>query len=328
MTTEINNKNTLHILIDPDDASPSATVKHVMDVAVKQGIEFEQVVATCGYLRIGRACSSGVFDRYGSPVVAICNSAAWVLKGQAVSVSSATEIELVRYPSGDTDSVKVNRKVIIIQLDSDDPNPSDTIKFMIEEYSKKNNGFLEGNQFHFGVSPSKPVNDSTPVTAKISTMRGDIEIELFADVAPMTVANFVNLSQRGFYDGLNFHRVIADFMIQGGCPDGSGRGGPGYRFNDETKNGMRHHRGVLSMANAGPNTNGSQFFITHIKTDWLDGKHTVFGKVTSGMEVVDSIKQGDVIEKITIAGPYAAVLENQAHSIRQWNRAMDETTCK
>mgnify|MGYP002661785693 CR=1 FL=1 len=111
-----------------------------------------------------------------------------------------------------------------------------------------------------------------------------------------SVANFVNLARRGFYDGLGFHRVIADFMVQGGCPEGSGRGGPGYRFEDETNNGVRHERGVLSMANAGPNTNGSQFFITHVKTDWLDGRHTVFGKVLEGQDVVDSIKQGDVIE--------------------------------
>ena len=125
--------------------------------------------------------------------------------------------------------------------------------------------------------------------ATFDTDRGPIQVELFADKAPLTVANFVNLAKRGFYDGLNFHRVIPDFMIQGGCPEGSGRGGPGYRFEDETNNGVKHDRGVLSMANAGPNTNGSQFFITHIKTDWLDGKHTVFGKVTEGMDVVDAI---------------------------------------
>jgi Peptidyl-prolyl cis-trans isomerase (rotamase) - cyclophilin family len=116
------------------------------------------------------------------------------------------------------------------------------------------------------------------LTAVFDTSRGQIKVELFADKAPLTVANFVNLVQRGFYDGLNFHRVIADFMIQGGCPDGRGTGGPGYRFEDETNNGVAHQRGSLSMANAGPNTNGSQFFITHIKTDWLDRKHTVFGR--------------------------------------------------
>ena len=138
------------------------------------------------------------------------------------------------------------------------------------------------------------------LTATFDTARGPIKIELYPDKAPLTVANFVNLAQRGFYDGLSFHRVIPDFMIQGGCPEGSGRGGPGYKFEDETKNGLSHDRGVLSMANAGPNTNGSQFFITHVKTDWLDGKHTVFGQVRSGQEIVDSVKQGDVLKSVTI----------------------------
>ena len=146
------------------------------------------------------------------------------------------------------------------------------------------------------------------LTATFDTSRGPIKIELYPDKAPLTVANFVNLAKRGFYDGLNFHRVIADFMIQGGCPEGSGRGGPGYRFEDETTNGVRHERGVLSMANAGPNTNGSQFFITHVPTPWLDGKHTVFGKVTEGLDVVDAVKQGDLITKVTIAGDADAVL--------------------
>ncbi|MCF5930705.1 peptidylprolyl isomerase, partial [Xanthomonas perforans] len=131
--------------------------------------------------------------------------------------------------------------------------------------------------------------------ATFDTSRGPIVVELYPDKAPLTVANFVNLAKRGFYNGLSFHRVIADFMIQGGCPEGSGRGGPGYRFEDETNNGVGHERGVLSMANAGPNTNGSQFFITHTATPWLDGKHTVFGKVTQGLDVVDSVAQGDTI---------------------------------
>ncbi len=160
------------------------------------------------------------------------------------------------------------------------------------------------------------------LTAHFDTSRGLIKVELFADKAPLTVANFVNLAQRGFYDGLNFHRVIADFMIQGGCPEGSGRGGPGYRFEDETNNGVRHERGVLSMANAGPNTNGSQFFITHIKTDWLDGKHTVFGKVVEGLDVVDAVKQGDLINKITIEGDADAVLAAQAGHVAEWNKIL------
>ena len=157
------------------------------------------------------------------------------------------------------------------------------------------------------------------LTALFDTSRGQIKVELFADKAPLTVANFVNLVQRGFYDGLNFHRVIADFMIQGGCPEGSGRGGPGYRFEDETKNGVAHERGSLSMANAGPNTNGSQFFITHIKTDWLDGRHTVFGKVIEGQDVVDAVAQGDTINKITIEGDTAAVLAAKAERVAEWN---------
>lgn len=160
------------------------------------------------------------------------------------------------------------------------------------------------------------------LTAHFDTSRGLIKVELFADKAPLTVANFVNLAQRGFYDGLNFHRVIADFMIQGGCPEGSGRGGPGYRFEDETNNGVHHERGVLSMANAGPNTNGSQFFITHIKTDWLDGKHTVFGKVVEGLDVVDAVKQGDLINKITIEGDADAVLAAQAGRVAEWNKIL------
>ncbi len=158
--------------------------------------------------------------------------------------------------------------------------------------------------------------------ATFNTSRGPIKVELFADKAPLTVANFVNLAQRGFYNGLSFHRVIADFMIQGGCPEGSGRGGPGYRFEDETRNGVAHERGVLSMANAGPNTNGSQFFITHIKTDWLDGKHTVFGKVVEGLDVVDAVKQGDLIESLAIEGDAAPVLAANADRVAEWNRIL------
>lgn len=156
--------------------------------------------------------------------------------------------------------------------------------------------------------------------ATFDTSRGPIKVELYPDKAPLTVANFVNLAKRGFYDGLNFHRVIADFMIQGGCPEGSGRGGPGYRFEDETNNGVRHERGVLSMANAGPNTNGSQFFITHVATPWLDGKHTVFGKVLEGLDVVDAVQQGDLINRLTIEGDVDAVLAAKAERVAEWNR--------
>jgi peptidyl-prolyl cis-trans isomerase B (cyclophilin B) len=132
----------------------------------------------------------------------------------------------------------------------------------------------------------------------------------------------VNLARRGFYDGLSFHRVIPDFMIQGGCPEGSGRGGPGYKFEDEAGNGVGHERGVLSMANAGPNTNGSQFFITHVATPWLDGKHTVFGKVVSGLEAVDAVKQGDQIRKVTIEGDADAALAAKADRVAEWNRIL------
>jgi peptidyl-prolyl cis-trans isomerase B (cyclophilin B) len=158
------------------------------------------------------------------------------------------------------------------------------------------------------------------LTATFDTARGPIKIELYPDKAPLTVANFVNLAQRGFYDGLSFHRVIPDFMIQGGCPEGSGRGGPGYRFEDETSNGVRHDRGVLSMANAGPNTNGSQFFITHVPTPWLDGKHTVFGKVLEGLDVVDSVAGGDAINSVKIEGDASAVLAANADRVAEWNR--------
>jgi cyclophilin family peptidyl-prolyl cis-trans isomerase len=130
-------------------------------------------------------------------------------------------------------------------------------------------------------------------TATIETNLGVIELELFSDDAPETVANFTKLAGEGFYDGLVFHRVIPDFMIQGGCPHGTGTGGPGYTFDDE-QSGHSIVRGTLAMANAGPNTNGSQFFIvTAEATPWLDGKHTAFGQVTSGMDVVDAIQSVD-----------------------------------
>jgi len=139
-------------------------------------------------------------------------------------------------------------------------------------------------------------------TATITTPKGTIRIELFADKTPKTCANFEKLVGDGFYDGLTFHRVIADFMIQGGCPNGTGSGGPGYTFEDEFHADLKHDGpGTLSMANAGPNTNGSQFFITHGATPWLDGKHSVFGRVIEGQDVVDAIAQGDVMEKVTIA---------------------------
>ena len=136
---------------------------------------------------------------------------------------------------------------------------------------------------------------------QIQTERGNITIEMFEDEAPNTVANMISLIEKGYYDGLNFHRVIPDFMIQGGCPHGTGTGGPGYDFDDEYALDRRHDSaGVLSMANAGHGTNGSQFFITHGPTPHLDGKHTVFGKVADGQEVVDEIKQGDVMQTVVV----------------------------
>ncbi len=161
--------------------------------------------------------------------------------------------------------------------------------------------------------------------AVFTTDRGPIRLKLFADIAPLTVANFVNLVQRGFYNGLKFHRVIPDFMIQGGCPNGVGNGGPGYRFEDECSPKARHDKaGVLSMANAGPGTNGSQFFITHTATSWLDGKHTVFGEVVSDADqaVVDEIRQGDVIQSINIEGDTQALLTAKAERVEQWNAVL------
>ena len=149
--------------------------------------------------------------------------------------------------------------------------------------------------------PAMQIDPSKIYTATIQTSRGDIIIDLHAENAPQTVNNFVALARDGFYDGIKFHRVIADFMVQGGDPTGSGRGGPGYRFNDEFHPDLVHDGpGVLSMANAGPNTNGSQFYITHVATNWLDNKHTVFGKVRSGQDVVDAIQQGDMLESVAI----------------------------
>ena len=145
------------------------------------------------------------------------------------------------------------------------------------------------------------IDTDTTYRAEIETDKGTIELELYPQHAPKTVNNFVFLAREGFYDGVTFHRVISNFMIQGGDPTGTGRGGPGYKFEDETQgNPLRHERGVISMANAGPNTNGSQFFITHEPQPHLDGKHTVFGKVVAGQDVVDAIEQGDEMHKVRV----------------------------
>jgi len=159
--------------------------------------------------------------------------------------------------------------------------------------------------------------------ASIVTDKGVMEIELNEQAAPTTVASFVNLAQRGFYDGLTFHRIERNFMIQGGDPLGTGTGGPGYRFTGETI--LKHTRpGTLSMANSGPGTDGSQFFITHVATPHLDGKHSVFGRVTSGLETVYKITRGDVIRSITITGDTAALMARKQADLAQWNKVLDE----
>ncbi len=162
--------------------------------------------------------------------------------------------------------------------------------------------------------------------AVMETNKGTIRLTLFADQVPFTVANFVNLAERGFYDDLKFHRVIADFMVQGGCPQGSGTGGPGYKFADEFVAGLKHDRpGIFSMANSGPGTNGSQFFITHVPTKWLDGKHSVFGSVVSDedMAVVNQIEQGDRINSIVIEGDSSALKTKTKSKLDEWNKALD-----
>ncbi|MBP1475377.1 peptidylprolyl isomerase [Frateuria sp. MAH-13] len=165
------------------------------------------------------------------------------------------------------------------------------------------------------------------INVTFETNRGPIHLRLHEDKAPVTVASFVNLARRGYYDGLSFHRVINDFMIQGGCPLGTGTGGPGYKFEDEFHPSLRHDKpGVLSMANAGPRTNGSQFFITHGPTPWLDGKHSVFGEVVSGddQKVVNAIRQGDTIERVAVEGDVDALMAAQADRIKEWNEKLDQ----
>ena len=167
----------------------------------------------------------------------------------------------------------------------------------------------------------------TALKAIMQTSKGTINITLFADQTPVTVANFANLAARGYYNGLKFHRVIDNFMIQGGCPDGNGMGGLGYNFEDEFPKDLRHDKpGILSMANAGPGTNGSQFFITHVATPHLDGKHTVFGAVVSSedQKVVNSIVKGDIIEKITIEGDASALLKQVEEKLTKWNQVIDK----
>jgi len=160
------------------------------------------------------------------------------------------------------------------------------------------------------------------VVAVIETNKGTIRLDLFPSAAPVTCANFVNLATRGYYNGLKFHRVIADFMVQGGCPQGTGTGGPGYQFEDEFDSSLRHDRpGRFSMANAGKGTNGSQFFITHVPTPWLDDAHTIFGTVQGDADqtVVNSIDQGDSITTVTFEGDTDAVVAAQSDRVAEWN---------
>lgn len=162
------------------------------------------------------------------------------------------------------------------------------------------------------------------LVAVFKTSKGDIRVKLTPDETPMTVANFVNLAERGFYDGLKFHRVIPNFMIQGGCPKGNGTGDPGYKFGDEFSPTLRHDGpGVLSMANSGPGTNGSQFFITHVETPWLNDKHSVFGRVLSGQDVVNAIGNGDTIDMVIIEGDIKPVLEKNKAKVDEWNAILD-----
>jgi peptidyl-prolyl cis-trans isomerase B (cyclophilin B) len=173
--------------------------------------------------------------------------------------------------------------------------------------------------------PSK-IGDVMKIKAIIKTNKGDINLDLRPDKTPVTVASFVNLAQKGFYDGLTFHRVIDDFMIQGGCPQGTGTGGPGYKFEDECLPDLKHDKpGIVSMANAGPKTNGNQFFITHVATPWLNGKHTVFGAISSNadMDVVNNIVQGDVMEFVLIEGDINDLLGSKKERVEQWNKALD-----
>jgi len=171
---------------------------------------------------------------------------------------------------------------------------------------------------------AKSTEKVTDIKIVITTTKGDIEATMFAGKAPMTVANFLNLATRKYYDDLTFHRVIPDFMIQGGDPLGTGTGGPGYRFEDEIDKTLKHTKpGIFSMANSGPATNGSQFFITHVPTPHLDGKHAVFGEVTKGQDVVDSIVKGDKIKSIKIIDSTDALFAAQKAKLAEWNKVLD-----
>lgn len=194
-------------------------------------------------------------------------------------------------------------------LDNDD-EPSESDIKTVESENNGNTPVVETPSEESDSSNRETQNDEESETAivesgmlptvRIQTNKGTITLELYEDDAPNTVANFISLIESGFYNGLTFHRVISDFMIQGGCPQGTGTGNPGYRFSDEISSKKHDSAGILSMANSGPDTNGSQFFITHLPTPHLDGKHAVFGSVIEGMEVVNSITQGDTMENLMV----------------------------
>jgi peptidyl-prolyl cis-trans isomerase B (cyclophilin B) len=174
-------------------------------------------------------------------------------------------------------------------------------------------------------APAQSEESMKDIRIIVKTDKGNIEGVLYPAKAPVTVANFLNLAKRGYYDGLTFHRVIPDFMVQGGDPTGTGSGGPGYRFEDECTPELKHDKpGIFSMANAGPGTNGSQFFITHVPTPWLDGKHTVYGSVTKGQDIVNAIAQGDKIKSIEILDPTDDLFAAQSKRLEEWNAILDK----
>ena len=173
--------------------------------------------------------------------------------------------------------------------------------------------------------PAQSEESMKDIRIIVKTDKGDIEGVLYPGKAPVTVANFLNLAKRGYYNGLTFHRVIPDFMIQGGDPTGTGSGGPGYRFEDECTPELKHDKpGIFSMANAGPGTNGSQFFVTHVPTPWLDGKHTVFGSVTKGQDIVNAVAAGDKIKSIEILDPTDELFAAQSKRLEEWNAILDK----
>jgi peptidyl-prolyl cis-trans isomerase B (cyclophilin B) len=177
----------------------------------------------------------------------------------------------------------------------------------------------------FTALPAQSEETMKDIRIIVKTDKGDIEGVLYPGKAPVTVANFLNLAKRGYYDGLKFHRVIPDFMIQGGDPTGTGSGGPGYRFEDECTPELKHDKpGIFSMANAGPGTNGSQFFVTHVATPWLDGKHTVFGSVTKGQDIVNAVAAGDKIKSIEILDPTDDLFAAQSKRLEEWNAVLDK----